>query len=288
MIYDPKTNRFPYPLDTATHYLKNKKDDRTIFDKDYPYLDKTKKFKRKRFFFRLVLRLIVLPMTRIRLNLKIKGRSNLKKYKDILKDGVITVSNHVHMWDFLAIIKALKHIDTNVLVWDRNMTGENKTLVKYIGGIPIPNNDFSASIAFNNTLEELLRNKGWLHVYSEGSMWEFYQPIRPFKEGAAYYSIKNNKPILPLAFSYRKNGFIRSKIFNSPASFTITIGEPIFPNLDNPLKDEKRRLTELTHDEVCKLAGIDPDKNIYEKIYNNSKRIDYYTDTYGVGYKKSW
>ena len=119
-------------------------------------------------------------------------------------------------------------------------------------------------------------------------MWEFYQPIRPFKEGAAYYSIKNNKPILPLAFSYRKNGFIRSKIFNSPASFTITIGEPIFPNLDNPLKDEKRRLTELTHDEVCKLAGIDPDKNIYEKIYNNSKRIDYYTDTYGVGYKKSW
>ena len=116
MPFDPKTNRFPYPLDTSSHYIKNKKDDHTVFDKDYCYLDKSKSFRFKRFFFRIVLVLIVFPMTRIRLNLKIIGRKNLKKYKDVLKDGVITVSNHIHMWDYLAIVLTLKHLNTNVLV----------------------------------------------------------------------------------------------------------------------------------------------------------------------------
>ena len=287
MPFDPRTNRFPYPVDTSSHYLKNKKDDHTVFDKDYCYLDKSKSFRFKRFFFRIVLVLIVFPMTKIRLNLKIIGRKNLKKYKDVLKNGVITVSNHVHMWDYLAIVLSLKHLNTNVLVWDRNMTGESKKLVKMIGGIPIPNTDMQASIKMSNTVKELLLNKGWLHVYSEGSMWEFYQPIRPFKEGAAYYSIKTNKPILPLAFSYRKNGFIRRKIFNSPASITVSIGEPIFPDLSKPFKEEKERLTIECHDAVCKLAFINPEDNIYPKIYNNSKRIDYYTNEYGIGYKKS-
>lgn len=288
MSFDPQTNKFPYPIDTATHYLKNKKDDGTIFDKNYKYLDTSKSFIFKRFFFRILLVLIVYPLTRIRLNLRIKGRKNLKKYKDILKNGVITVSNHVHMWDFLAIQLALKHINTNVIVWDRNMTGENKTLIKYIGGIPIPNGDLQASMVFSDTIINLLNNKGWVHAYAEGSMWEFYKPIRPFKEGASYYSIKTNKPILPLAFSYRENGFIRKKIFNSPASFTLSIGEPIFPDLNKPLKEEKVNLTIKTHDAVCTLAGINPNENIYPCIYNKSTRIDYYTTEYGIGYKKSW
>ena len=118
-------------------------------------------------------------------------------------------------------------------------------------------------------------------------MWEFYAPIRPFKLGASYYAIKCDKPILPLAFSYRKNGWLR-KLFKSLASFTLTIGEPIYPNKDLSFKESEADLTSRAHDEVCKLAGIDPNKNIYNKIYNNDKRIDYYTNEYGIGYKKSF
>ena len=46
-------------------------------------------------------------------------------------------------------------------------------------------------------------------------------------------------------------------------------------------------LTKRSHDAVCKLAGIDPNENIYPPIFNHNTRIDYYTTKYGVGYTKS-
>ena len=36
MYYDPKTNKFPYPLDTDHHYLNVKKDNHVVFDDKYP------------------------------------------------------------------------------------------------------------------------------------------------------------------------------------------------------------------------------------------------------------
>ena len=40
--------------------------------------------------------------------------------------------------------------------------------------------------------------------------------------------------------------------------------------------DQIEDLTRRSHEEVCKLAGIDPKENIYEPIYNDSKKINYY------------
>ena len=272
--YDPMTNKYPYPKDTSAHYLNTKSEIRLDLDEKYQYIDESKKFKKKLKFFRLILRLIVFPMVKIRLNLKIIGRKNLKIYKDLLKDGAITVCNHVHMWDFLAILYALKKTDIKFLAWRRNLEYKNRNLVKLAGGIPIPDDNLKGSLKFVKEINNYLNNKGWLHIYAEGSMWEYYRPIRPFKDGIAHFSIKNNKPILPLAISYRKNGFIRSKIFKSPASLTINIGKPIMPDLNIPYKEQKDIFVKKVHEEIVKLAGIE--NNIYEPIYNNSQRIDYY------------
>ena len=284
--YDPKVNKFPYPIDTSMHYLKKDCVINLDLNEKYQYIDESKEFKRKLKFFRFIVRLIVFPLVKIRLNLKIVGRKNLKLYKDVLKDGAITVCNHVHMWDYLAISKALKKTDIKFLAWKKNLEASNRGLVKLAGGIPIPEDNIKGSLKFVKEINNYLNNKGWLHIYAEGSMWEFYRPIRPFKDGFAYFSIKNNKPILPLAISYRKNGFIRSKIFKSPASLTINIGKPIIPLKNQNYKEYKDEFMKLVHKEVVSLAGIKD--NYYEPIYNNSKRIDYYTDSYGIGYKKSF
>ena len=119
-------------------------------------------------------------------------------------------------------------------------------------------------------------------------MWEYYAPIRPFKGGAAYFAAANNKPIIPLALSYRKPNWFRRVFIHQIAVFTISIGDPIFPNTSLPIKEREKDLLERSHDAVCLLAGIDPNKNLYEKIFNNSKRIDYYTDKYGINYKGSF
>lgn len=287
-LFDPKTNRFPYTEITDQHYLKVKKNNGLVFDKNFDYIDKTKKYKFKHKTIRFLLYMFVFFIARIRMNLKITGKKNIKKYKDVLKNGVISVCNHVHMWDYLSIMNAVKPFDTKILSWASNMRGENATLIKLVGGIPVPDGDIKATAKFVSDVKKYLNDGGWLHIYAEGSMWEFYKPIRPFKQGASYFSYKCNKPILPMAYSYRKNGWIRSKIFNSPASFTLSIGKPIYPDMSLPMKEAQEKLTIMVHEAVCRLSGVEPSENIYKPIFDNDKRIDYYTDKYGIGYKKSW
>ena len=288
MLFDPKTNKFPYPLYTDEHYLKVKKNDGTVFDEKYPYIDNSKSFKRSKFFFNIPYYGIAIPFALLRLGLKVKGRKNLKKYKKLIKSGVISISNHIHMFDYLAINYAIRPYPPRVLVWAPNVSGENGKNVRMVGGIPIPENNLKATVTYFNYVSDYLNNGGWLHIYPEASMWEYYGMIRPFKLGAASIAIMTDKPIIPMAFSYRKPSWIRRKIFKQIATFTLTIGEPIFPNKELSRKEQEIDLTKRCHEAVCKLSGTEVSDNVYPPIFNHDKRIDYYTDTYGVGYKGSW
>ncbi len=286
-VFDPQTNKFPYTEYTDEHYLKIKKNNGAILDKDYPYIDKSKGFLFKKFLIRVLTVIVVFPLARIRMGLRIEGRKNLKKHKDVIKKGVVSCCNHVHMWDFIGIMRAVTPKKPYVLVWGNNVRSENAFLVRMVGGIPVPEDDLQATVKYYTEVKHMLDEGGWLHIYPEGSMWEYYQPIRPFKHGAAYLATRLNKPILPLAYSYRKPGWIRRKIFGQIALFTIHVGEPIFADESLPKDEQEKDLIIRSHDAICQLAGIDPSKNIYPPIFDHSKRIDYYTDKYGVGYKGS-
>ena len=272
-MYIPNTDKYPFPNDTAGHYLEVKMDRGIIFDKEYPYVDNSSSFKFKRFWVRLLLRIIVFPFSIFKMGIRIKGKRNLKYYKKELSNGAITIANHVAMWDYICVMKALHNFKwTYLLSWDKNVNGESGPLVRMVGGIPIPENDTDATVAFNHTIKKLLEEKNFLHIYPEGSMWEFYTPIRPFKRGAASIAIKNNKPILPMAFSYRKPSWIGRKIFRKNANFTLSIGKPLFANPDLDKSSQIDDLTIRAHRAVCALAG--QRNNPYEPIYNNSKKID--------------
>lgn len=287
-MFDPKPVKFPYPVETDKHYLVVKKDDGTVFDKDYPYIDNSKKFRAGYLFTRAMLYAVVFPLARIRLGLRVKGRENLKKHRDIIKKGVISLSNHVHMWDYISVMLAVKPFRTNILAWDKNISGENGWIIRHVGGIPVPDGDTRAMRAFLVSVRKLIEGGGWLHLCAEGSMWEYYAPIRPFKRGSAFFACRLDRPVIPIAFSYREPGWLRKNVFHQIAKLTVSIGEPLFPDKSLPESEREPDLTRRCHAEVCRLAGIDPEKNIYEPIFNDSKRVDYYTDTYGIGYKGSW
>ncbi len=173
MTFDPKTNRFPYPEDTDRHYLIVKKDKGIVFDAEYPYVDRSKAFLRKQNLLRALLRVIVFPLCTIRLGLKIEGRDNLKKNRELLSGGVVSVSNHVHMWDYLAITKAICPVRPNVLSWAPDINGEFGTLIRLTGGIPIPETGIPATKAYLKAINKLLtEDHEWLQIYAEGSMWE--------------------------------------------------------------------------------------------------------------------
>ena len=286
-MFDPKTDKYPYPEYTDHHYIKVKKNNGKIFDENYHYVDTSFFFWLKQTFSRIIIFLIVFPLARVRLGLKIEGKQILKEHKKEFKKGVISISNHIHMWDYLSIMLAVKPRRPHVLAWKVNLTSENAGLVRLVGGIPIPEGNMKASQVFMLNVLGMLNKGGWLHIMPEGSMWEYYRPLRPFKRGAAYLAIKADKPILPLAFSYREPSRLRKKLFGQIALLTLHVGEPLY--VDKSLKGVERELdlTRRMHEAVAKLMELTPEENMYEPIYNNSKRIDYYTSEYGKGYKGS-
>ena len=273
-MFIPNTEQFNYPEDTAGHYAPVNEIHNIIFDKNYPYVDYSKGFAFKRFWVKVLLTLIVFPMAKIKMGIRIYGKNNLKKYKKVLSKGAVSVSNHVNNWDYICVMKALHHIRFPYLLSIKeNINGDSGPLVRLVGGIPIPVNDKEAIVVFNKAINKLIQEGNILQIYPEGSMWEFYSPIRPFKKGAASIAIKNNVPIIPMAFTYRKPGWLRRKLFKQIALFDLHIGEPLFANKDLEKAAQVNDLTIRMHNAVCSLAG-QSDINKYSPIYNNSKRID--------------
>ena len=290
-MYDPKTNKFPYPEYTDCHYLAVKKEKKIVFDEKYPYVNNSFGFRFLRVLTRIPLFLVVFPVQRIRMGFRVKGKDILKKNKKLLKNGVISVSNHVHMWDYLGIMNLVKPRKPRILVWDKNVT--NASLgpsVRIVGGIPIPNNNMRGFATMCRQTIDYVQNGGWLHIYAEGSMWEYYAQIRPFKDGPAYFAFKTDRPVIPMAYSYRPVGWFRKKIFHQIAKFTLNVGEPLFIDKSLPKDEAIKKLTIQLHEAVCALQGHEKGDNLYQPLFNKetSKRIDYYTKKYGVGYKGSW
>lgn len=274
-MFDPHTNKYPYTEYTDQHYLVVKKDLGITFDDNYPYLNETKKRKFVLFWVRFMMYILVYPLMHILRGFKIVNKKNLKKHKEVISNGVISVCNHIHLWDFIGIMCALGKIKPRFLSWARNINGENGPLLTTLGAIPIPEEDIKATKAYLKAVETHLSNHGWLHIYAEGSMWEYYRPIRPFKRGAAYLACKYDKPIIPMAYSFRKPGWIRKHIFRQLALLTLNIGEPIYRNKELNAKEQELDLTKRSHEAVCRLAGINPNENLYPPIFDHNKRIDY-------------
>lgn len=273
--YDPKPNKYPYPEYTDKHFLDVNTFRGYVFDKDYPYIDYSKSFRFKKWVVRVLLVCIVFPMTRIKLGLKIVGRKNIKRNSALLSNGAITVCNHVHMWDYICVMKAIRPHKPYLLSWNKNINGKDGPLVRLVGGIPIPENDESATIAYFKAIKKMLNDRGWLHIYPEGSMWDYYRPIRPFKRGAAFFAVTFDKPLIPLAISYRKPGWVRRKIFKQIALLTLHIGEPLLKNKQLSPKEQEEDLLIRAHASMCDMVGIYPNESIYPPIFNNTRRVDY-------------
>ena len=274
-MFDPKTSRYPYTTHTDGHYIAIKTNKGNIFDGKYQYVEKSKSFRFKCFLTRVVLNLIVFPLARVRFGLKIYGKKNIRKNRDLLKKGVVSVSNHVHYWDYIFVMKSIRPFKSHLLSWEENVNDKTGDLVRLVGGIPIPERSIRGKISFLRSVKKLLNDGGWLHIYSEGSMWEYYAPIRPFKTGAANLAIRCDKPIMPIGFSYREPGWIRKKIFKQIACISLNVGEPIFANKELDKGEQLRDLTRRSHEAVCRLVGYKDGENIYPPIFNNNKRINY-------------
>lgn len=216
-----------------------------------PKLDKNYKFVPNSWWIialRAVLRFTILPIFFLLLKLvtgaKVYNRGILKKYKNELKDGAVTICNHVHLFDYVCVLLAIRPRMEYSPSWFGNARGQNWPLIRLAGGIPVPE-DLAGLREFHKAIAWVLENKKWFHVYPETAMWDFYQAIRPFKPGTFKLAEKYEKPIVPLVINYRNPKGIE-KLFCKKPRLNISVCEPVLPGTgwENALKTARAEMIE--------------------------------------------
>ncbi len=139
---------YTYPERSDQHMLELKRTKKFDLDASYDYMPHGTWFKIKRALVASLLHLVVFPLTHLTHGLRIHGRENLKKHKDELKGGAITISNHVFMWDYLCVLKAIRPHISYFPAWKPNFESGFQPFMRILGGIPIPEGDIHAMAAF--------------------------------------------------------------------------------------------------------------------------------------------
>ena len=195
---------FEYPKDIHGHMIDPEQVNEEELTKDYPFYDKSKKLRFLQNMLQFLFLILVFPVNYFRYGCKIIGRKWLKVYKKAYKDGFLTVCNHVFEWDYICIRSAMKPKRGYMTVWKNNHNSSLGKLMRVAGSIPIPDkSNVDAFVKFNQSIFEALNDKRMVHFYPEGSMWYFYQGLREFLPGAFHYAVYANKPVFPLAISFR-------------------------------------------------------------------------------------
>ncbi len=265
---------YNYPNRSDEHMITVKHIRDTHFDEKYNYLDKSFFFKVKRVLLWIALNTFVFLICTIRHGLKIQGKENIKKNKALLKDGAITICNHVLMWDYICVLKAIRpHLQYHP-GWKTNFEGPNGPLIRLVGGIPIPTDNIRAMVKFQKAIDEVLESGKWLHFFPEGSMWFYYPDIRPLKKAVFKFAVKHNKPVIPMAISFKERKGIARLFTNKPAAI-LHIGEPIMPDLTLDFNEAIDKLHKEAYHVMQGLVGVTPN----DPTYNIDQDIDHYQKT---------
>ena len=255
-VYVPEPSAdFPgdKPFTRMTPILGKTKDIK--FDATYPYLDKSLKFKFLHIFLYFATWTLAFLVNHIRFGLKIEGREKIRQNRQLFANGMMTVCNHVHRWDMVCVLQALRYRMAWIPMYADAFNGKDEFKMKHIGGIAIPDN-YSGLRKFDQALDELHSKKQWIHIFPESCSWYNYAPLRPFKTGAFNMAYKYALPIIPMVISFRPRTGWRKIFSDSGPLLTIHVGDPIIPDLSAPRKEETARLRDFAHKTLLDMAGI--------------------------------
>ena len=263
-----------YPNRCDEHMIEVKKIRDTHFDENYCYYNKSFGYKFLRVILNICLYLVGYLVVTFRYGLKIYGRREFKKNKKHFKDGAITICNHVLMWDYLCVLKAIRPNLEYHAGWKTNFEGPNGPFIRWVGGIPIPTDNIRAMAKFQKAIGDVLKDGKWLHFFPEGSMWFYYPDIRPLKKTIFKYAVRYDKPIIPMAISFRPRTGLW-KLFGKKPLADLHIGEPLFPDKSLPIGEAIDKLHKEAYHVMQVLAGINPG----DLTYNLDQNIENYKKT---------
>ena len=225
------------------------------FDETYTYLDKSLRFRILNILIYLVVWFVAAPVIRIRYGLKIEGREKIRQNRKLFANGVMTVCNHVHRWDMICVMLAMRYRKAWIPMYAQAFNGKDGFLMKTVGGIAIPENHGGLR-KFNQAFDELHTGKKWIHIFPESCSWYYYAPLRPFKTGAFNMAYKYALPVIPMMITFRPRTGWRKFFGKGEPLLTIHVGDPIVPDTNSSRKEETARMRDLAHQTMLDMAGI--------------------------------
>lgn len=181
-------------------------------------------------------------------DLRIRGRKNLKKVK-----GAVVVSNHVTLLESLILKQAVFRKIYYVGGAHNNKKGFGGYTIKILVILPL-SEKFSNQKNLDNAIASHLSQGRLISIDPEQAMWRGYTKIRPFKNGAFYYAIKNNVPIVPTVQLIRKANFL-DKLIGRKFKVTLKILPPVYPDKNLQGKEQLNDLKQRTRQAMIDTAN---------------------------------
>lgn len=194
--------------------------------------------------------LLAPPFAFITYRLKVEGRENLRAAR---KTGAVSICNHVMFLESLLIkLTTLRQLYF-ISAAHNDKKGFGGYTLKIMGSLPL-STDFENQKKLDGVVAEILENKGVIHMNPEQAMWIGYEKIRPFKNGAFHYAVKNGKPVVPMLMVFRKTNKW-DKFVGRVFKVTIKILPPVSPVAELPFKESVIDLRDRTRQAMIDAAN---------------------------------
>lgn len=199
-----KTVEYVYPDDPHEHILKQRqKKNPPPVDENYNYESKNIFFKLFSWFFYSLAWLLLPIWAAFWMRPIVKGRKYLRQVR---KQGVIMVANHIHKLDAPIICACANRSRKIRFVMlkenlDIPVTGQ---FLRALGGIPL-GSTMGGMKNFSRYVHSLLERKKAVLIYPEAALWPYYTKLRPFLNGAFVFATKSKVPVLPMVYTFKVN-----------------------------------------------------------------------------------
>lgn len=217
-----------------------------VIDENYRYIDKNICWKIISW---IVYRLIMKPLsylyTKIKFDLEIVNKNDLKKAKN---EGAFLYLNHTQTVADAYIPNAIAmHKKIYVVVHPDNVSMPFLGKVAELSnGLPTPSN-VGASKNFMKAISKCIDNKNWVAIYPEAHVWDYYTKIRDFKEESFRYPAKLNAPVYAITTTYRKRENRNPKI-------VAYVDGPFYTDQNKTYAEQKIELKNKVYDAMTERA----------------------------------
>ncbi len=187
--------------------------------------------------------------------------------------GAIVTGNHFNPVDFTVLRSAVKKAGRSrlfVVSHAENLATKGMVwfFMNYIDIIPINDDKSFMKLEFPALIQENLRKKGWVLIFSEEEMWLNYRKPRPPKRGAYYYAAKFNVPIVSMFVEIREAEGKENGEFKN-TRYVVHVLPSIYPDPDKTVRENSLEM--MRRDYEQKVAA-------YEQAYGKPLTYEFSSD----------